>query len=163
VFGGTEQTARSGGRSGLWWELPGVTVVATGAPQLSDNSTWLTGEALVFSGAGWVLPCCHVTMQSGRSTVSPTVVETTTEKPAPVRAELASLYFCPTTLGAEAACATPLSKTITAQTAVVMVAVTRTALFVLTLPSAQICLKCQSLVPSDNAAARLREGAKPHM
>jgi hypothetical protein len=103
--------------------------VATGASQSRNNSIWLTGEALVFSGGGSVLPSCRVTMQSGRSMVSPTVVETTTDWPAPVRADLASLYFCPTTSGGEAAaCATTPPKTITALTAVVMLALSRTAL-----------------------------------
>jgi hypothetical protein len=38
-------------------------------------------------------------MQSDRSTLSPTVVDTTTPKPADDSADDASLYFCPTTLG----------------------------------------------------------------
>jgi hypothetical protein len=59
----------------------------------------LVGEALVFSGAGSVRLCCRVTMQSDRSTLSPTVVDTTTPKPADDSADDASLYFCPTTLG----------------------------------------------------------------
>jgi hypothetical protein len=89
--------------SGLAKELPDVVAEATWAPQFSPRSTWFTAEALVFSGAGSVLPCCHVTMQSGRETVSPTVVDTTTETPAVESCEVASLYFCPTTLGGDAA------------------------------------------------------------
>lgn len=89
--------------SGLAAELPEDVAEATGAPQLSDRSTWLTGEALVFSGAGSVLACCRVTMQFDRPTVSPTVVDTTTDKPAVESCDEASLYFCPTTLGCEAA------------------------------------------------------------
>jgi hypothetical protein len=42
-------------------------------------------------------------MQSGRETVSPTVVDTTTDKPAEESWEVASLYFCPTTFGCDAA------------------------------------------------------------
>jgi hypothetical protein len=42
-------------------------------------------------------------MQLGRATVSPTVVDTTTDAPAVESWEAASLYFCPTTLGCEAA------------------------------------------------------------
>ncbi len=42
-------------------------------------------------------------MQLGRATLSPTVVDTTTERPAVESCEAASLYFCPTTLGAEEA------------------------------------------------------------
>lgn len=68
--------------SGLARELPEDIAEATGAPQLSARSTWLTGEALLFSGAGSVLPCCRVTMQSDLETVSPTVVDTTTDRPA---------------------------------------------------------------------------------
>jgi hypothetical protein len=79
--------------SGLASELPDDFAEATGAPQFSDRSTWLTGEALVFSGAGSVLPCCRVTMQFDRSTVSPTVVDTTTDKPAEDSCDEASLYF----------------------------------------------------------------------
>jgi len=70
---------------------------------LSDRSTWFVGEALVFSGAATLLPCCRVTMQSGRATLSPTVVDTTTDNPAEDRASVASLYFCPTTFGSDAA------------------------------------------------------------
>jgi hypothetical protein len=43
---------------------------------------WLTGEALVFSGGASVLPSCRATMQFGRVTLSPTVVDTTTDMPA---------------------------------------------------------------------------------
>jgi hypothetical protein len=89
--------------SGLASELPDDVADATGAPQLSERSIWLVGEALVFSGAGSVLLCCRVTMQFDRSTVSPTVVDTTTDTPAEDSADEASLYFCPTTLGCEAA------------------------------------------------------------
>jgi hypothetical protein len=89
--------------SGLASELPDDVADATGAPQLSERSTWLVGDALVFSGAGSVLPCCRVTMQFDRSTVSPTVVDTTTDRPADDSADEASLYFCPTTLGCEPA------------------------------------------------------------
>jgi len=89
--------------SGLASELPEDVADATGAPQLSERSTWVTGEALVFSGAASVLACCRVTMQSARSTLSPTVVDTTTDTPAPESCDVASLYFWPTTLGCEAA------------------------------------------------------------
>ena len=68
--------------SGLARELPADVAEATCAPQLSDRSTWLTGEPLVFSGADSVLLCCRVTMQFGRESVSPTVVDTTTDNPA---------------------------------------------------------------------------------
>jgi hypothetical protein len=57
----------------------------------------------VFSGGASVLLSCRVTMQLGRATLSPTVVDTTTERPAVESCEAASLYFCPTTLGAEEA------------------------------------------------------------
>jgi hypothetical protein len=83
--------------------LPEDFAEATGAPQLSERSTWFTGEAAVFSGAASVLACCRVTMQSGRTTLSPTVVETTTDKPAEDSWPAASPYFCPTTFGSEAA------------------------------------------------------------
>jgi hypothetical protein len=59
----------------------------------------LVGEALVFAGGASVLLCCRVTMQSDRPTVSPTVVDTTTDRPAEDSWDEASLYFCPTTLG----------------------------------------------------------------
>jgi hypothetical protein len=62
----------------------------------------LTGEALEFSGGASVLLSCRVTTQFGRETVSPTMVDTTTEKPAVESSDAASLYFCPTTLGCEA-------------------------------------------------------------
>jgi hypothetical protein len=62
--------------------LPEDVAEATGAPQLSEISTWLTGEALVFSGGASVLLSCRVTMQLGRATLSPTVVDTTTDRPA---------------------------------------------------------------------------------
>jgi hypothetical protein len=68
--------------SGLASELPEDAAEATGAPQLSEIRTWLVGEALVFSGGASVLPSCRVTMQFGRVTLSPTVVDTTTDKPA---------------------------------------------------------------------------------
>jgi hypothetical protein len=35
--------------------LPADVAEATGAPQLSEINTWLTGEALVFSGGASVL------------------------------------------------------------------------------------------------------------
>lgn len=81
--------------------MPEDVAEATGAPQLSERSTWFVGDALVFCGAGWVLACCRVTAQSGRSTVSPTVVDTTTDKPAEDKAPVASLYFCPITFGSD--------------------------------------------------------------
>jgi hypothetical protein len=89
--------------SGLASELPEDVADATGAAQLSESSTWPTGEALEFSGAGSVLLCWRVTMQSARSTVSSTVVDTTTDNPAPESCDVASLYFSPTTFGCEAA------------------------------------------------------------
>jgi hypothetical protein len=68
--------------SGLAKELPAEVADATGAPQFSASRTWFVGDALVFSGGASVLLCCLVTMQSDRSTVSPTVVVTTTDSPA---------------------------------------------------------------------------------
>jgi hypothetical protein len=62
--------------------LPEDVAEATGAPQLREMSIWLTGEALVFSGGASVLLSCRVTMQFGRATESPTVVDTTTDTPA---------------------------------------------------------------------------------
>jgi hypothetical protein len=99
--------------SGLASELPEDFAEATAAPQFSERSTSFCADALVFSGAASVLLCWFVTMQSDRSTLSPTVVDTTTDEPEPSE-DLASLYFCPMTFGDEAACATPLPKVVTA-------------------------------------------------
>ena len=68
-------------------------------------------------------------MQSGRVTLSPTVVDTTTDKPAAESAAAASLYFCPTTSGCEAALATTLPYMAITMVVAVTLALTRTALF----------------------------------
>jgi hypothetical protein len=57
----------------------------------------------VFSGGASVLLSCRVTMKLGRATLSPTVVDTITDRPAVESCEAASLYFCHMTLGCEEA------------------------------------------------------------
>jgi hypothetical protein len=95
--------------AGLSNELPGLVVDATGASQFSESNVSFVADAAVFSGAGTILSCWRVTTHSSRSSWSPTVVDTTTDDPAPLRAPLASEYFCPTTPGVEDADASPVA------------------------------------------------------
>jgi hypothetical protein len=83
--------------------LPGDFADATCASQFKARSVWLVADAPVFSGGGTDWSCWRVTTQSGHAVRSPTVFETTTVNPAPESAARASEYFCPTTLGDEAA------------------------------------------------------------
>jgi hypothetical protein len=87
--------------------LPGEVAEATGASQLSDTRVWLVGEPPLFGGGGTAVSRWLSTMQFDRANRSPTVVDTTGVYPAALNAELASLYFWPTTLGEDFALAIP--------------------------------------------------------
>jgi hypothetical protein len=89
--------------SGLAAENPGLLAEASPESQFSETSSWFVAEPPVFSGGGTVRDTVLVTKQSGQAFWSPTVVETTGVIPAPLMALWASLYFCPTTSGAEVA------------------------------------------------------------
>jgi hypothetical protein len=62
--------------AGLPSEFPGDFADASGASQFKDRSVWLVALAAVFSGGGTDWSTWFVTRQSGRATLSPTVVDT---------------------------------------------------------------------------------------
>lgn len=97
---------------GLAAELPAEVAEAMDASQLSDNSTSLVAVPLLFGGGANLLSTWLVTTQSDQDFSSPTVVDTTGLKPAPLRLLVASLYFFPTTEGDALAEATIVSENI---------------------------------------------------
>jgi hypothetical protein len=103
--------------SGLAAELPGVVADAIGASQFSDTNIWVVAEPLLSGGGCTVRFCARETTQEAHAFWSPTVVDTTGVKPAPLSALWASAYFCPVTSGPESATATALPARPTAATA----------------------------------------------
>jgi hypothetical protein len=79
--------------SGLAAEYPGDFAVAGAASQLSETSSSFVAEPPLFSGGATLLATWLATRQSGHDFWSPTTVDTTAFMPAPLIAELASLYF----------------------------------------------------------------------
>jgi hypothetical protein len=79
--------------SGLAAEYPGTVADASLASQLSETRIWFVADPELFGGAGTVRCTWLETTQSGQAFWSPTVVDTTAVKPAPLMAEEASLYF----------------------------------------------------------------------
>jgi hypothetical protein len=80
-------------RSGLAAEYPGDFDDAAAASQLSETSTSLVADPPLFSGGATDLATWLATRQSGQAFWSPTTVDTTGCMPAPLIAEVASLYF----------------------------------------------------------------------
>jgi hypothetical protein len=89
---------------------------------------------------GWLPRCgidfvvCAMTTQSVWLTLWPNLVPTLIESPAELIAELASLYFCPTTVGAPAF-ATPVARTIIDVGAMLANPAQKMILFTLTSPT----------------------------
>jgi hypothetical protein len=105
---------------------------ATWGLQFSDTTTTVPAVGwLPLCGIDFVL--CEVTTQSLWLTLSPNVVPTLTVSPAELIAELASLYFCPTTVGAPAF-ATPVTRRIIDAAAVLANPALRMSFFTLTSP-----------------------------
>jgi hypothetical protein len=102
--------------SGLASELPGEVAEATAASQLRDTRVSAVAEPLLFGGGGTDRSRWLETTQSVQASWSPTVVDTTGLNPAEFSAELASLYFWPTTLGEDLAAAAPAQARLTAAT-----------------------------------------------
>jgi hypothetical protein len=79
--------------SGLAAEYPGDFADAAAASQLSETSTSLVAEPELFSGGAMDRDTWLATRQSGHAFWSPTTVDTTGCMPAPLIADVASLYF----------------------------------------------------------------------